>query len=603
MRRCFILPAKKISTSWLKNHVHTNDLVLPLSLDGLAACQDRFEKVCSIEDLVPYSGIMELAVRAHDVNREFSGRSCEGLNLDGYDWPDISWHMQQWFFRDALLTQALSKVLERKGYDRIVWVGRLRREPVVYVPTFHAVATLMRLHFKGRFDLLPPPVEGAQVGPYLKKRLWLGTERIYKRLFCRKPSIIPSRVVAICAISEWDRYTDAFRDLRRTFGEKFQLWILGARYPEQLRQWAKREGLPLTAIPYPDRVDERIHDFFSERWIHWLRTGRKLFSEKVNCPTFGSDEIQYHFGFFFMKIWPSLAQWARTIEDCLGRAKPAWVIGSSNYPPEWAFPHYVARKLGISSIALPHSYVQYGDGQVAASFLACRNQMERTSFQRSFSSDQRILYCHNAGNTLSYEVRPTRREDVSGKKIIAFLTAHPDYDGSMMPTADRRVFLGFLQSLSAVPSDLEQFSFAIKSHPRGDVTPLLRNGEGLHPSVIVIDPSSSVIDLIEKSWIIVLGNHYGSVAVQAIMSRKPLLFLDSARSFWPYTEKVAFPAGEVVEDMDHLWNLIRRLKDSPVFYLELSDRCRRFKETYLQPVMSTLAQNICSLESRQNSRV
>jgi hypothetical protein len=83
------------------------------------------------------------------------------------------------------------------------------------------------------------------------------------------------------------------------------------------------------------------------------------------------------------------------------------------------------------------------------------------------------------------------------------------------------------------------------------------------------------------------------------MSGKPLIFLDSAKSFWPYTEKIAFAAGEVVEDMEGFWNLLRKLKHSPALYQELSDRCQRFKTTYLQPATQTLSQRIRELEDPQ----
>jgi hypothetical protein len=260
----------------------------------------------------------------------------------------------------------------------------------------------------------------------------------------------------------------------------------------------------------------------------------------------------------------------------------------------------VAEKLGISSIALPHSYVQYGDGVIGASYLACRNRLERLNFQRPFPDDGRILYCSNAGNALSYSAEPKHKYDYPDRRTVAFLTAHPDYAGSLMPTADRSAFLESLKSLLLLPPEFNDLTFVVKSHPRGDVTPLLRNGMAHKPAnLILLDPAAPVVDLIEKAWVIVLGNHYGSVVIQAVMSGKPLIFLDSAKSFWPYTDKIAFAAGEVVEDMEGFRNLLRKLKDSPARYQELSDRCQKFKTTYLQPATQTLSQRIRGLEGQQ----
>jgi hypothetical protein len=602
MKRCFLIPKTDSSLTWLKEHVGSKDTVLPLSLEGLMICKKHFENVCSVEDFVPYPEIMKLAVRAQEVNQEFSRRSCAGATLEGYDWANICWHMQQWFFRDALLAEALALSLRSGGVEKIVWVGDPGLEPVPYLPTFGVVTIVMRFHLGDRFEMRRPPgrLAGRSI-ERIRKKVGFGLEQFYKRTLYREPDITPCRVLAVWSINEWDRYTDPMTELIREFGDQFQLWVLGARYPDRLKDWAKAVGLIPVTISFPDTIETDIDLFFKERWGHWVSKGRQSFANVICHPVFETDLLQYHFKAYFLKIWPSMAQWARKVERYLQIAKPTWLIGSSNYPPEWAFPHYVAKKLGIPSISLPHSYVQYGDGAVRSSYLACRNRLERANFKRSFPDDERILYCRNAGNSLSYPAQSGHLSDPSGERIVAFLTAHPDYGGSIMPTADRRVFLDSLRAFSTVPRDLKDLSFVIKSHPRGDVTPLLRNGVLLRPNVKVLDPSDSVIELIERSWVIVLGNHYGSVAVQAAMSGKPLIFLDSAKCFWPYTEKIAFAAGEVVEDVADFWNLMRKLKDSPPLYQELSERCQRFRTDYLQPATETLGGRIRSLESQQDS--
>jgi hypothetical protein len=186
---------------------------------------------------------------------------------------------------------------------------------------------------------------------------------------------------------------------------------------------------------------------------------------------------------------------------------------------------------------------------------------------------------------------------------VAFLTADPDYSGSLMPTADRRAFLETLTEIYSIPPDLANLRILIKSHPRGDISPLLQElSPHPPPNVTVINPLKSVIELLEKAWVVVLGNHYGGVVVQAVLSGKPLIFLNSARPFWPFTEKLGFAAGEVIEDVTNLWNLLRELQNSLPRYQELEARCRRFREDYLQPVTESLSQHIRSLDAIQDKR-
>ncbi len=602
MKKCWIISQGDIPIDWVKRQVGPDDTLLALTLSALADCRRNFQRVLSVEDFVPYEEIMTLALRAHEINLEFSRRSCAGGTLEGYDWPKICWHMQQWFFRDALLAEALALFLKAAGFDRIVWVGDAGQEPTMYLPTFDVVAIVMGFHLKHQFEILHPPRK--LIGQIVKrfgKNVQFGLEQAYKHTLYSEPIITRCQAVAVWSITEWDRYTDAMSEMIQEFGDQFQLWVLGAQYPNRLKEWARTAGVVPVTVSFPDTIEKNIIHFFRESWEYWVTKGRQSFATFVNHSIFDADQLQYHFKFHFLKIWPSMAQWAKKVERYLQMAAPSWVIGSSNYPPEWAFPHFVAEKLGISSIALPHSYVQYGDGVIGASYLACRNRLERLNFQRPFPDDGRILYCSNAGNALSYSAEPKHKYNYPDRRTVAFLTAHPDYTGSLMPTADRSAFLEALAALFSMPPDLKELNFAVKSHPRADVTPLLRNGMAHKPAnLTLLDPSAPVIDLIEKAWIIVLGNHYGSVVIQAVMSGKPLIFLDSAKCFWPYTDKLALAAGEVIQDLPSFWNLIRRLRDSPALYQELTDRCRRFRMEYLQPVQKTLGQQIRSWEVRQS---
>jgi len=59
--------------------------------------------------------------------------------FDGYDWPRICRSMQDYFFRDILLAEALSISLKQDGFDRILWVGNSTQEPTLVLPTANVV--------------------------------------------------------------------------------------------------------------------------------------------------------------------------------------------------------------------------------------------------------------------------------------------------------------------------------------------------------------------------------------------------------------------------------------------------------------------------------
>jgi hypothetical protein len=392
MRNCLLLPHWNPQAPNLQSTLGDKDLVLALSLSALAQGRRHFRGVASVEDFVPYDRIMALALRAHEINLEFSREAFQGQTLDGYDWAKICWHMQQWFFRDVLLAEELVSALNARGYEKIIWLGKVEKHKALYLPTYASVAGVFRFHLPGKFETRDWPGKPGfkSLDPW-KRTIQAGLGILYKRMIFQEPSPRPCQVVAIWSINEWDRYTDALMNLREQFGNQFQLWILGTRSPESLKQWASARKITLVNVPYPEAVDEEIADFFTQSWDHWKKRGRWDFARAIHSPACGADELQGHFQFFFRKVWPRMAQWAKDLERQLRRANPRWLIGSSNYPPEWALPHYLATKLGIPSIALPHSYVQYGDGWVESSFLACRNRFERTPSLMTIGSCTAIM--------------------------------------------------------------------------------------------------------------------------------------------------------------------------------------------------------------------
>jgi len=590
--------------SWLKGQLQPEDTLLPLTLNTFVSLKDLFPRVESVEDRVPYAEIWRLASRSCEINQSFSAESCQGATFDGYDWPRICCAMQDYFFRDILLAEAISASLRTGGFDRILWVGYPGRDPFLVSPTSNVMASALSFYLKDRFDVLRPPHRvWAPVIGRCHEKMRNGVRLLRKKMtFSRGIQISRCQVIAIFPpTEEWVRFSEALTELHREYGKAFQLWSVGL-YSANMETWASKEGVEIVWVPYPDRVGKEVMSFFRRRWNRWCAGGRQKFAETVGCPVLASEELEYHFKFYFTSVWPRTAEYARILEKYLCIASPEWLVGSTNPIAPQLFPYNVASKLGIRSIAMPHGYVQVGDARIESTLLACRNRFERAHFVRSFPDENRVLYCRNAGNELSYQVKDEKGCSAGQKKMVALLTSDPDVSDAFMSMADRRSFIQAFEQLADLPEDLADLEFVVKSHPRWDLSAFFRSLR-FPANMRVVDPKASLVELTKRAWAIVMFNHFGSATVHAIRSEKPILFLNSAGLFWPHTEWLAFPAGEVVEDVPSLLNLLRRLKGSTSLYQELLHRCQRFKAEHLGPVETTVGQCMRMLEEREVYRL
>jgi hypothetical protein len=598
MSKCFLIPDLDFDPAWLKSHLQPGDGVIAMKLAGFARLQGLLPGVTAVEEWVPYAEMKRLALRAYEINQAFAAESCGGELLDGYDWPRICAGMQDFFFRDILLAEALAEALTKEPWEKVVWVGNPRKEGCLMVPTDNVVAHTFCASLGNRWDVLKPPHrENRDLLALLRRKAFGGFWLLRKKMsFFWEKKISPCQVVAVFPPpQEWERFSDALEELRQNWGRDFQVWSVG-RVPPGMQAWAKDLGARAVWVPYPDAVRGETAAFFRRHWERWSSRGRHGFAEREGCRTLASDHLAYHFDFYFNKIWPRMAEYSRVLEKYLQGIRPRYLFGSTDPNTSQLFAYAVAQKMGIPSIALPHASVQMGDVLIGSSFLACRNLFERTHFLRSFPEESRVLYCRNAANDLSYKASFEAPPMGGGKKSVLILACEVEAEKSLMPFANRVAVVESFRRLKDVPEDLRDLEFFIKCHPRWNLTVLFRELNLQTPNLRVLDSDLSLLNLVEKSWAVVMFNYFGSAVVPPILAEKPILFLNSAGLFWPLTDWFSFPAGEVVEDMAGLWSHLRRLKECPDFYREMQDKCRRFKAENLRPADKTLGQTLRALE-------
>jgi len=601
MKRCFLIPKIDFELGWLKEYLQPGDRIIPLGIDPFTSLRNFWPEIDSVEAWVPFQKIQGLAVRAYELNQAFAAQACQGELWEGYDCPRICANNQDYFFRDLLLAEELALSLNRARFEKVFWLGNPDSTPSLVLPTMNGLARTFAFYLGNTFSTLKPPRSSlAQTWTRCGEKFLNGLGLVKKQfLLAQKGKVRKCHGVAIFPSSgEWPRFSEPLRELHQEYGGDFQVWSLG-QITEGLKVWAEAEKISVTWVPYPDRAGREATVFFQKHWESWQRERGRGFAQKMDCPVLASDLLQFHFRYHFTSIWPRMAEYARVLERYLMEAQPRWLVGSSSPSSAQLFPYYVAAKVGIRSIALPHGYVQMGDSRIGSSLLACRNLFERIHFTHSFPDDRQILMCRNAADELSYCAKPLKDFSYGPQKLVIILTGGPDFPETIMSMADRNKFLQAFSQLAEVPEDLTDLHFLIKAHPRLPLSSIFQTLGIQSSQMTVVDPQSSLVDLLNQAWAVIMFNHFGSAVVHAIRAGKPILFLNSAQLFWPLTEWLSFPSGEVVEDIPSLWNLLRRLKTSPLYYQELLEKCQTFKSEYLQPAEGSLGQHMRMWETQR----
>ncbi|HEY6328414.1 MAG TPA: hypothetical protein VI756_03685, partial [Blastocatellia bacterium] len=375
MRRCFLVPSEEPDPLRVAALMGPQDIVLAPGLKAMLKFGDRCPRTFGLNDLISHDRVCELAIEAQWVLREFLAASCQGDRIDRVCWPDIfNDDQQSLYFRDLLLAEEVASVLDHRGFDQVIWLGETNIKP--HIP-LHAFWEGLRATLGKKLSVLPRP-QGVETHSLqsLASMIQSKLSRLRKLAVHEQPAQKKCRLVSVFATSEWERFTDPLLDLNQSYADQFQIWYLG-RIPERLGIWAEHNGLTVVSVPYPRSVDPDLAFFFGEKWRLWQDGVKSRLAEATGHPVIAADGLQPHFHQFFTYTMPRTAQWARSVELRLRRAEPSLVIGSAAFTYMTAFPYHVARRRGIPSLALSHTYVS-GDGTpVPSDYLACRNRFER----------------------------------------------------------------------------------------------------------------------------------------------------------------------------------------------------------------------------------
>jgi len=601
MARLFLVASVAEQNSAFQHTLTPEDQVLALNLQTLLAFRRINRNVLSIESLIAYPEIQILAERANKMTWAFAQVCCNRERWNGYDFPRIGWQHHEYFFRDLLLAEKFGSFLQGSSFERVIWVGDSKNSLDSPTDLQNVTMGLLQHMLGDRFAVWNCMPLGASQSKF-KTKIEIGIRLVQKYMserFASSPS--PCRVVATTIGSEWERFKTTYLDLFQSLGAEFQIWSLGYP-PKNLRNWTRAHGISLVWVTFPTDVDNAIANFFNLHWEKWHKTGLQSFASKFGVFPLTPEILAPFFEPYYKLVMPLWAQLAQKTQKLLKATNPKWVIGSTDYQPVRTLVFHIARALNISSLALPHGFVQVGNGKIDSDYFACHNVLERLHLQAAFPNEKKIIYVQNAGDTLSYEAHSVIVPAKSPRKIVAVLSADTDLPNMFMPVANRLAHADSLDAIRHPPSDLNELDFYLKLHPRYTLASFDNPAPNLEArNVFFVNPIASLIELLERSWAIVLLNYFGSGAVHALLAHKPIIFSNTAHLYWPNTEWLTMKGGVVVEKMSELWNVLRALMVSEEYYQKGIVQADVFRHRYLQSPPLSVSQSLHNLETEKYS--
>jgi hypothetical protein len=598
-------PAGSAGISPASSSVQAVDLVVPTSAAGFFALSGgdvggdgvgSTAKVLAATEVIGPEEFRDVARRALEARDRFLAEACAGETLDGVD-PATLFLADGLLhdFRDVLFAHRLANALAEQGIRRVVWLpapegeGGLRGD--LFFRAFRA-----SLPAGATVEQAP----GApSTGPRLDalRRLGYPLRRLRNRVMAAVAR--PRRCRAVLSFSgrQWQRFGDAIADLRDRYGGDLHFWYLG-RVDRELRRWAGERRLPLAELNFPTAADPDVRRFFARHHRRWQTSSRERLAAAAGCPAIAGEELGPYFDTLFGYTFPRAAQWLRRVRRALADAGPELVVGSAAFTYLNAIPLRAAGALGIPSLALSHSYVSGDHSPVPSRFFACRNRFEREGFRRAFPDDAGVLYCRNARDPLGYPVSEGVAPPADGERVVAVLTASTHFGGRAMPMLDVGRYARTLRALLLrPPGEVAGLTFRLKFHPRFDLSHLLAPEE-MAGNVEIFPALGSIRELLARSWVTVLFDHFGGAAVDAVDAGAPVIFLDSAGYFYPRVEPADLTAAVRVEGVKELWALLAELAADPDRHRQLRERCRRFREERLTPADTLISDRLAEVLDR-----
>lgn len=581
MPRCFLFPDEIVSPP--PSLLDENDIWVPLLIEGVAALH-KSPQYRALGDIVSPARLCLAAGQANTWLREFARAAGGGRQLDGVDWfaccaQDVEWY----YLRNVALGLALAEGLDEKEVREVIWYGRSSYDP--WEVADGLIATL-RSRLGNRFRVVTNAGSNAPVKTPLWKRVGARVKRIRTRWSSKEAVPSPARVVAVFALREGDRFTEPLRELADVYGEGMQIWHLG-KMANRLEEWAAAQGIEVWQVPMSSDPDADIRAWFQTCWQEWL-VRRHDFAQTFDAPIFSTDALLPHWDKLFNLTLPLTAQWGRTLRRRLEQVRPEWLVGSAATTATTIMPYLVARALGVRSLALSHTFFPGDYAPIQSDLLACRNRYERENYQSALPQDERVVYCRDAVNRLTYAPHTAAPFAPGAKMRVALLAGGVTAPGVWLPWVDPQRGYEMLEQVMNPPETLDDMFFWFKGHPRVDLSHL-GAGMEMKSNVQFYGAKQSLSDLLEQVEVIVLCDALGSINADAIATGKPILFLRTAPVYIADYHPTHYQAGEIVSDVPSLWSCLNRLRAEPEYYQALQARCKRFCAEALAPAALTVA--------------
>ncbi len=301
----------------------------------------------------------------------------------------------------------------------------------------------------------------------------------------------------------------------------------------------------------------------TESWIHAAREAfdeqRRACPEPLRC-VFDNPYLDTHFEFIFGPYLERMAWHVANWQTFLSNHRPSLAV--ANYPVAILD---VAAHMGIPTLMLPHGSMIIGETRLyktlpTTTAIGAISPLHASRLQQAGLSSKRI-YCTVVLHDSQEESRVSSAADATPdphrKRILlcTCITALPSTTGYIPQANWARAVADFV-AIGELAARRPEWRFLVKCHPRWDHHALYRYINEHLPQqckmeVLAANPMESCAALADA---IVVPNVKSSAIVEASAFRKPVIFLDSAMSWYDHEQwgTTAWPRASSVGKLEEI---------------------------------------------------
>jgi hypothetical protein len=339
-------------------------------------------------------------------------------------------------------------------------------------------------------------------------------------------------------------------------------------------------SVPVFCEPQITNINYDLKNLFLKGYQKCLKESNDQYWKKL------LEYLDTHFYYYCENRWPELAAKYESWLNFCQQAHPSVIIVSSLTDCESQIPAEAAKRSGIPTFSIPHAGVMDPDNIASSEYILYNLKTERITYKQGGIEEHRLIPCRGLLSENPYPVHTSSLSQIPSRGKILALTNPISIPDSLPETSVTDQFEEF-RTLSHPPKDLKQMlEIKIKVHPGWPELDLIRMAdEDLFSKVLPVDyPLRSALQWAD---LVIVLNMKSTAILHALQAEKPIILFYTDIKFnlktciWGKFADTIMPAGEIVQDSNQFWDLIRTFFMDPNMREKLQDRSRKYSREYL----------------------